>query len=475
MPPKKKGNAFVQPPTSAQTAKIGQLDAEFKDLLLSNKMLKKEVNKSRQDQALTKKQALALLPRSIAAKGLTRDGALWLAAYLNPFSDCTHALAGYPDASGARTLIIPVTEYLTLTSANAWDALVLMHPFFQAITGTGDYLENGSVDTQNQLVVAPTSTYPMFGLSASVINSGSAQLIFTNGTGENWQSIAPTTLAQQQPLRVIAKGFEIHNVSSAVTDGGLITTFRQEAAPELVDIDYPSHQPGSFTPYKQYVGYPTTAANALLLSGSQQWAANEGVYSVCTRPGSDSPIRCSTNFAPMIRQTMLATSPVYVGPVDGSTGHCTGQFYHDGYSLSGAFLTGMSAGSSVTVTARWLIEIAPSFDNQALAAIASPPAEFDPLALEIAARVSRTLPAGVKVGMNASGDFWRNVLNIIGDVAPAAASFMAAMPGLEPLAPIVSGIGSAAQIGAQFIPSTVSQPKAQFNSSVPRARLARGY
>jgi hypothetical protein len=102
------------------------------------------------------------------------------------------------------------------------------------------------------------------------------------------------------------------------------------------------------------------------------------------------------------------------------------------FDTTGVFLTGLSKETTLTVKLKVYVERAPTWAEPALSVLASPSAGYDVRALELYAQVVNLLPPGVKVSDNAFGDWWRAIVSIVKNVAPAV--------GLA-LSPVVPGAG----------------------------------
>jgi len=175
-----------------------------------------------------------------------------------------------------------------------------------------------------------------------------------------------------------------------------------------------------------YPAPPGTLAQAILLPSSQQWPAKDGCYLIApmntqnnvakvlsplsyaavegeTADGSLGLVMCcpGINQASAVTQVLVPSNMVHVSPFD----------------LVGAYFTGLSQQTTLTVNACWYVEVFPTPWDSILAPLGSKSPGFDPLAIEIYGRALSSMPIGVPQGMNPMGEWFKSVLNAVRDVA----------------------------------------------------------
>jgi hypothetical protein len=83
-------------------------------------------------------------------------------------------------------------------------------------------------------------------------------------------------------------------------------------------------------------------------------------------------------------------------------------YYQFNLNLSGAYFTGLSEETTLTVTSRFYVEISPPLSSSLLDLV-TPPAQFDPFAINLYTRVVNMMPPGTRKGDNDAGDWFRHL------------------------------------------------------------------
>jgi len=390
---------------------------------------------------------------------MTEPGANWVRKALDPFHDFQVRLDGLPDENNSKVVIQEVTKTFTIAApagiASNWDCHIFTLP---EMTDPSCYpqVAPGSFDEPvmtlnafNTLSIAASQpgggSYPwgllnFFATDPGAITAPAAGSTF-GGHGEpNVISFAEYMDGQK---RLIALAFEVHDTTAELYKQGNVVVYRMPQAISswtgcsTTDTqDTPTTGLKIIMPnLKQSRVPPATQAEALLLTGSQQWEAREGVYCVCTMNVDDN---CLTgyDFTGRIftqgdldnqanRQALITPIRANFGlgsaVLDASTAvPCRPTPFH----TSGAYFAGLNVQSTLTLTVRAIFESAPTPDNPQLVVLAKPSPDLDVVALEIYKAASQQMLAGCKVADNASGDFWDTVLNVISDVAPIIGSVL---------------------------------------------------
>lgn len=410
-----------------------------------------------------------VLDNMVRNGSLTADGRDWLVCALDPFHDFNHQLAGYPDASVSQT-VVSMYQYQTTIAAptNAdWDCHIYSLPLAQATTM---HLLNQDADW----TYAYESASPITALQ-STLN------IVSNVTGAALIPVSPASASQARTIlpaagveevasgnsRVIAVGFEVHNTTAEIYRQGAVCTYRMPATGGLNQIQVGS-APQLPPPYagalvgKRYPQPPATQADALRLKTSRTWDAKDGVYSTLFQSSVDNPLVQDSTQAtffskdsdPGAASTLWASeflarsSPIAYGYVPSANKNMP-------YDITGAFFTGLSPQTTLTIKLRLYVERAPGFSLPDLAPLATPSAGYDTRALELYAQVINSLPAAVKVNENAAGDWWRAVTSVLSHVAgPLGVALNSFVP------------------GAGIVGSAVQSLAGQFNKDKPISQQA---
>jgi len=289
--------------------------------------------------------------------------------------------------------------------------------------------------------------------------------------------------------RLIAAGFEIHDTTAPLYKQGTLTVYRMPQAEAISmavsDISTnnagaAAHAPGqpyygsnastltlgtdnlltapvgSF-PFKVYNCPPSSLALAMNYPGTRQWEAKDGVYVALTQDAARNILRYDDDayfaytdgdYSPSViggntiaRPTSadswalpswsVVTTPVLDVGGDavqdiGVTVAAT-NFLQVPFHTSGVMLTGLNPNSTFTITLKALWEVAPVTGDATgnLVPLSKPSPGYDPIALELYQRAVGLMPTGMKVDMNAAGDFWDWTLKALSVAAtPIATALM---------------------------------------------------
>lgn len=345
-------------------------------------------------------------------------------------------------------------------------------------------------------------------INVSMVPSGEKTLPSSSGgvfnTPSNWIKLAPPSNITGR-RRCIAAAFEVHNTTAELYKQGTVTVYRipQSKRPMMLYGPLTSSAPTSFggpgaplstttlstvsvnTPlvaeYDVYDLPPANIEEAMLYPGSRQWNAADGCYNVLAMDIKQNnlsmpeykPIALLDGERPILGYSGF-TQPASWAEAWSAHGKPSDAIYQPfnvvagtnpyfqntiGFTPSlripfhtgGAFFTGLSLQTSLTVTLRTTWEVAPldGDSSSALVPLAKPSPEYDPLAFELYQRAITHLPPGVPVHMNAAGDWWDWTLGVLAEVAPLVGS----------LVPGGSLVGSAAGKVIKAAQNARNQPK----------------
>lgn len=407
----------------------------------------------------------ATLDKLERSAGLTQDGRDWLIAAVDPFHDSDIALAGYPDLTTDSTVVqlvkkqfqvtVPTTGNGTVAGGANWDCQISMFPMStttQLFTGVNIQQNTGSQSNPSQ-----TTLVNVGGLVVAAGPQGS-QMWPDNATatptitytGQDFSDYAKGN------LRVLGMAFEVVNTTAEINKQGQVSVFR------MPNVFTPSNAVVTIatTPsVNANINYllsrfpPSTLASTQLLYGTRSWAASEGAYVVSRLSSVENPMvqpvnTChawtSVDFDASQAGTAEIWSSTYpLNPMKLNTFHP--------FDLSGAYFTGLSNTTSLTVTARWLIERLVSPAEKDLVVLATPSAPYDPLALELYTRCLRNMPPGVMLKENPLGEWFRSALSAAGTFLPMVGTALnTALPGAGAVG---NALGVLARSGANLIPA----------------------
>jgi hypothetical protein len=402
--------------------------------------------------------------------GMSECGKNWALAALDPFHDTPiDPFAGYPDNNEAPSVQQVVKSSYSISAGSIggnFDAHVCWLPwldldvgrFFQA------QIYNGGQFTP-LTVGAPTGSM-WAGLMVDVVPSGTNTMAQGTTTPVSLDGATMATYTVND-WRLVAVGFEVINTTSELNAQGLVTAYRcpvpQRSSKATVNAyNYTTTGGGGLLNGSGTAvvvsSPPTNVSAALLLPGSVQWKAKEGAYIV--------PTLNSTNITSGLDDTCVIINDsvgesTYRGVT--SNGAITGvsglgsiiNWYPSGvglvdFNIAGAYFTGLSNSTTLTVNIIHYFERFPSIDLTSdlnLVVLAKPSCRYDPKALELYSAVIRHMPVGVPQRFNGLGDWFREAVETAKDIISPVLS---AIP--HPIAMMGSGIlnGIAGNINKKY-------------------------
>lgn len=462
----------------------------------------------------------------VEEKTLSPEGKNWFIEAVDPFHDDKITLSGFPDMNVSSSVVQCIKQTATLTAETSavgtgnWDAHIVMWPFpVQNGASNLPQLYNTSDDYNRMSVLQKAvgtgiTPYHMGGLTTFCVASGQ-QTYGSSALSSSIQqnvSVGIDSEFLEGSVRIIGMGFEVVNTTADIYKQGQVIVYRQpmptpdtqftagftsatalkQSCTDCVkdtsckscgsskDDENSSIEKrvgalpadlGYATTYA-FQSPPTLPADALLLEGSAQWGAREGVYCVSTQNTMENPAK---TLAPVVLASFaddwLSTggagqvicTPLSV--VSGTTSllapiRCQ---YISPFNLSGAYFTGLSTQTSLTITATWYVERFPTARERNLAVLASPSPAYDDAAYELYARSIKFLPVGVMQGENPLGEWFGNVLDAVRDYAvPIGKAVGLAVPGVGAIS---SGVEAA--INAVH-PKKQAQATARAAEAVPK-------
>lgn len=432
-----------------------------------------------------RKENKEILDRMVATGNLTSDGKDWLTCALDPFHDFNHQLAGYPDASVSQTVVSCYQYQTTVVAPGAgdWDAHVFTLPIAQASTF---HLLNQSADWTYAAEAAVPVAAALSTLNIVTNVSGAALIPVLPASATQARTYLPAIGVEEVASgnsRVIAVGYEVHNTTAEIYKQGAVCSYRMPCTPGLNQLSYgsaPQLPPPAGGPVvgKRFPQPPATQADAMRLKTSRTWDAKDGIYSTVFQSSVDNPLTQMSNSATLFTKdsdpgvaTTLWMSEVGITQMPVAVGAYTPLANKTmPYDITGAFFTGLSNQTSLTIKLRVYVERAPGFSLPDLAPLASPSAGYDIKALEMYAQAINSLPAAVKVDENAAGDWWRAVGSVLKHVAGPVLT-----TGLNAVVPGAGILGSAVQsvLGQLDTRRSISeQVQARLPVERPRLRQA---
>lgn len=411
---------------------------------------------------------------------LSPSGRDFLLAALDPMHDNQFKeLNGWPDVETAPSVVRCIKQSVTVTSSGNtnWDFHLIQWPWMCM-----QVFQTTALRTGNFLQIPSTPGYALGGLQGWIVQSGTPLNIAIQSNV--WIELAD--IYMQGTSRLIGVGIEVVNTTAEINKQGQVFSWRQPA---------PYVQPTGYNIFGSATGQsrrdfpitgqvvpcpPLVPADAMLLPGTRQWAAKDGTYIVVPHIGQDNPPTPVDYIQPIIALSQVsdstqgvaatATSPpasantnplaVPVPYVVTSVSANMPPFKIYPIHLTGALFSGLSPSSSLTITWNVYIETFPDLASKDILVLATPSAEYDPIALQLYSHALTTLPIAVPSNWNGFGDWFADVVATITDfLTPGAAAL--GMPGI---AAISHGAGTLAK---QYLAAPSPQQKVKVLKAPP--------
>jgi hypothetical protein len=439
--------------------------------------------------------------------GLTPSGRSALIQAANPFSDFEFDRAGFWDSNEAASVVqcIKSSTVVTSTGPGNWDCHIATlplcgHQSYSNYTDSGVLAGSGMLITQSGILpqgtLGPINVLTgASGSNLSLVDTTSAVVSAADQVSLGSASdIAASFL--DGTSRVIGMGFEVHNTTAEIYKQGSVAVYKQpqnhfldrESRQEILAFGgLPYLAPASIEVSGSLSNYtlkdiPGTLSDVLKLSGSRQWTAAEGCMVIPTFISEDIQPTRREAIKPVVvgSETFQVTLNTPAGPapyavyhagaaaVGGVVANHVGGVLNRGsvtnfrnkfmnYNTSGAFFTGLSKETSLTLNAIYYIERFPTPAESDLVVIAQPSPSPDPVARMLYAEMMRTMPPGVKVADNADGDWFYEL------VSGAAKFLQPALMAAGPLGVAGSALASGADAWAQskLLAGKTAQPQAK--------------
>lgn len=409
---------------------------------------------------------------------ITEDGNNWVKCALDPFHDFNLNLSGLPDATTGSSVVrffkkkVTLVRPTGLAAADKWDCHIFTLPLFDAAT-----LASRNVSVWNGIEYAGEGDLTAAFGTVNVVSGPSDGEWFSPTLGfkgaAEIKHVVPTLSSGRRSLaRVIGCAFEVHNDTPTLYKGGSVTAYDcPQGGYDIGVFNSPldwNTSVGTGTalsssgPWMCLRRPPDNVSEAMQMPNSVTWEAAEGCYVVnkidLSRTNYQQP-----NSLPLVffgqggnvtqvtgQSKELVTTWQNAGAIPGGSVRYRGTspleadtcYRLTAMHTSGAYFNGLPPETILTLEVHIIVESLPVNDESELA-LASPAAEYDPMALQLYERSIRFLKSGVPVHMNAKGDWWKMVGRTLLNVAPQVANMI--VPGSGTLVNGLIGAGKAAK------------------------------
>lgn len=416
---------------------------------------------------MQRKDVLAMLQKKHA---ISREGADWLKLAVDPFHDYNHQIAGYPDTDGSQTVVSCYQYQADIVApagvAGNWDCHVFNNPL--ATSGTwGSFNQSADwsvlkqynpdvTQVQGPLTILTGVAGGSLQARGAVVATNAAQVLPISGTSDLSSGIS----------RVIGMGYEVTNTTAEINKQGSVTVYRmpQSHGTNVASVQNAAVTQQAVGVIQRYRRTPDSLAQCNLLKGTRTWDAASGVYAVCVQNSIENPLVQETTELVMFdeaSQPLTTTSVLLSGyqTVGGSSAYPLPSTIIPAvqqtipFDSTGSYFTGLSNATILTVKLKVYVERAPTFADAALAVLASPSAGYDAAAFTFYSHMISELPIATKVLNNASGDWWRFCLKVLGTVAGGLGVVM------NPILPGAAVLGAGVQVAARSASGVAEQMK----------------
>nr|UUW20924.1 MAG: hypothetical protein [Sanya astro-like virus 1] len=394
-----------------------------------------------------------ILDRLAREDHLTEAAKQWLTVALDPFHDNPTNCVGIPDSQTGDSVVQCIKSSMTIKKPDSittgtWDCHVVMSPFmannaapvtFVTAYSLANYGTLRYDDSVNGRQVAPITVakYPTGEPAWANPYNGFATTSADYGT----DVLALNANFTAGDYRIISQGFEVLNTTASLYQQGLCTVYRSPV-PEFDSTTTQATTAVSggqvkFTGYRMYLPFqtvPNTVSQALRLPGSKQWHAKEGCYVVGRLNTCDSNVANDCWVQPLVDVGQIDSSTLdhayYMPKCETTTLGTTPAvqilssrpFQWANMDVSGAFFTGLSLETTLTINWNIYVERFPASTETDLVVLAKPSPQYCPMAFELYKAIAQNLPVGVMQKENGLGDWFRDAVNTAAEfIQPVAA------------------------------------------------------
>lgn len=395
----------------------------------------------------------------MAARGtITETGKDFLLAALDPMHDnpLTH-LEGWPDVEGAASVVrcykksMQISAPPGLPASTNWDVVIQSQPIINTcITRVNNNRVNNLVGPTTSAVVATQGPV----MIRSVKTGNSTSWIWGDNpvtAGNQTQTMSLPTDVCAGRGRLIALGFEVNNTTAPLHKQGNVTVYRQPQSTErdttwmyCKDLTTANSTIIPLTAHT-ITPMPEDLASTMLLAGSRQWPAAEGCYCVVPFMGTDNPALPADYRQPILLLPGLgqdktnaenSEAVMFAEPYAnfGTYPYFQANKWAPIHS-TGAYFTGLSPETTLNLQVNFYYETFPTPDDTQIITLATPSAEYDPVALALYQHAVSHLPVGVPADWNVFGEWFADIISKVSKIAAPLAG---------PLSPVVLGAGAIA-------------------------------
>lgn len=375
-------------------------------------------------------RADAFLDSLVDKRILSPEGKRWLVLALDPFHDTEIDPEAYPDGANTSSIseIINLSFDIRKPSAlpaGTWSChiftLPIMFSWFMDPASIVTVPPGGNINGWLPVTNVAAGSFPVGTLNIHANLDGIPLGMLSIGLNTFvGQLSVPNTF--KSGARASAFGWETKNSTAPLALQGMVTTYRTPSyqETETVNLFVPATgvSKASAAKVQEFPLIPNTTANALQTLGAQQWEAKRGTYHVVPLITTENQAQSPSNtgfyfFNPTTNQYYAANSAppapaiVTTPGVDGFPD----QVYMP-QAQTGAYYTGLSETTTITVNFRFCLERFPNVQitaEQELVRLCRKCPPRDVWALQIYSEVINKMPVCVFQDKNSFGDWFISV------------------------------------------------------------------
>jgi len=370
-----------------------------------------------------------ILTKLIKNHGISTDGANFLRKSVDPFHDFEVRLEGLPDSYSGNTVVQEITKSVSITAdpsyTGNWDCHIAIMPELLNTAATGLYASNlatffGSVSATGSVSnIIPTAqnSAAMGPFLISKCPTGSLTFPQTSSNPTAALLSAPSFVEYFDGVkRLIGIGFEVANTTAELYRSGSVATYKM---PQTVEYNsyvntVPTIAGTTPTLFIESRSPPASLSEAVLLPNSRQWEASRGAYVVGHMDVDECKMRQDVS-ANRIFTNGDYSSVAHTCIVTSATANYANSCFSKptSFDTSGAYFTGLSTQTVLTLTMRIIVESAPTSTNSQLVVLATPSPAYDPKAIMLYKDIVVSMPSGVPLSENDGGEYWRKACSIL--------------------------------------------------------------
>jgi len=450
-----------------------------------------------------------ILNRLAAETGLSAPAVEWLKTALDPFHDTPLNCTGVPDSVIGNSVVQCIKSSVNISAPTGlapdtnWAVHVQMEPFFansatplqfvaanQTTGNVGSFLQMPNIATDFRPV------YPVNILSYpdnDVSDFSNPFVPFPSTAGYATTQFNLNANYTDGDYRVVSQGFEVLNTTADLTRQGLCTVYRTPV-PTFLDTSVANFGflktdvAGQWCQGAQVLvidGPPANINDALKLPNTKQWKASEGCYVTAHINDCDIPVNNNSWVQPLVQRLGSGGGVSQFNSPRPSV-VTLGDFSYPSFreiswapmDISGAFFTGLSPSTTLTINWNIYIERFPSKLQGDLVVIAKPSPNYCPMAFELYKAIAMELPVGVMQKENGLGDWFRDAVNTVSEIVTPVMS-MIPHPAAQAISGVSRAIGNATARKESMSPYVSESAEREFVSpfkakkEIPRERIVK--